>query len=1256
MGRFRVSLVCAVVAVAAGVAGNTHLSLGAEVFTDPDDYANAAAAAGAPTQTLIDFEDLSEGASIDDDYAGLGLVFTSSSSITAQTSVHGSQAIDSLALQVGGDTPQSFTLLFDRDQRAVAAYYLDIFTTLTLQAYDSGGLVETALLEGINVEDTPGGVFRGVVFDSPFTRLVIQGEAGDGIGIDNLLFTSTDQDGDGYGPGTGRWGDDCDDTDPSVHPGALEEVDGKDQDCDGIADNAYQVFSSETAFSQSANDAGIPFLTVLDFEDLTEGAPVETAYEGLGVYLSAAGAGGPASLTAVPDVCGSPAMGTLAALPSDTDHAAVTWFFERSQYYLATRFLDVDDAGLVLEAYTDGGLVNTFSFQAEGEDTARGIFRGFWFNYPVTRVVVSSPTSTDCIGFDDLQFLSLDEDADGYGTAPGNHGDDCDDTSPDVYPGAQEVDGNGIDEDCDGIVDNAVTTYTDPALFEADGTAGGVPGFAIIDFETLADNEAVTTQYQDVGILFSSDGGITATSDVYGSRSRGQRAARVEATHPAVWTWTFTEPQRWVAGYFLDTTQSIKVDAYRDDERLNTVILVVPGEDTPGGFFRGIRFSIPVDRLEFQGLTASDGIGFDDVYLDPVDDDGDGFTLAEGDCNDLDPDIRPDAEESCNGADDNCDGNIDEGFDQDADGAVSCAVGSTPADCNDADPDVFPGREETCDAKDNDCNDEIDEGFDLDGDSVTTCGDATTGPDCDDADPSVHPGADETCNGIDDDCDGDFDEGFDQDLDTYFACDLEGRPADCNDSDPDIHPGATDVPYNGVDEDCSGDDLTDADEDGYPSTQVEGGTDCDDTDSAIYPGQAEIPYDGVDQDCSGADLTDTDGDGFDATQVEGGTDCDDTNPFTYPGASEIDDDLDNDCDGDIDENLDTTDDDGDGLSEADGDCDDANPDVHPGATEIPYDGIDNDCSDGDLTDADEDGYPSTQVEGGTDCNDTDATVHPGTIEIPYDGIDNDCSDGDLTDADEDGYPSTEIDGGTDCNDDDSAIYPGQDEIPYDGVDQDCSGADLTDADEDGFDATVADGDDCDDANPDIHPGALELPDGVDNDCNGVIDDGTDSYDDDGDGYTEEQGDCNDANPDIHPGALEIDDDLDNNCDGNVDEGLPTTDDDGDGFSEADGDCDDADPNVYPGTAGCLETSPTPEPTPTPGEETPPEQTPADLTPTPADYPGGETPADTSPTPFVEEGGGCNCRTGAPSGSHDATGLIVMAAALFPFRRRGRSRS
>ena len=547
----------------------------------------------------------------------------------------------------------------------------------------------------------------------------------------------------------------------------------------------------------------------------------------------------------------------------------------------------------------------------------------------------------------------------------------------------------------------------------------------------------------------------------------------------------------------------------------------------------------PADIGVYGGPTSAD-----------VDADGDGWNVSSGDCDDEDLAVNPGAaDDDCDGVDDDCDGLPDDGSDADADGVTTCA-----GDCDDAQPTVYPGALDLCDGLDNDCDGTTDPSPDADGDGATLCD-----GDCDDLDPSVSPVATESCSGRDDDCDGQVDEGFDADADGWTTC-----AGDCDDTDVSVRPGAPE-PCNGVDDDCDGqvDEASDADGDGV--TPCAG--DCDDTNPAVGPGMLEV-CNGIDDDCQGgADdglVVDADGDGW-----SGGTcgptagDCDDTDPAVAPGAPEVCNGVDDDCDGITDPAWDA---DGDGASACGGDCDDLNAAVGPSALEL-CNGRDDDC-DGQVDEvADDDGDGATNCDG--DCDDADPVVFPGAPEV-CNGRDDDC-DGladDGLDADGDGWGDC---AGGDCDDGDAAIQPGASEL-CNGRDDDCDGLADEPFDLDGDGVSTCAGD-CDDAHPGVLPGAPEVCNGRDDDCDGLLDDGLDS---DGDGVTPcgadglagtTDDDCDDAQPASASGRFEGCDGLDNDCDGRVDEGW---DHDGDGLSPCAGDCDDGSAAVLPGLAELLD--------------------------------------------------------------------------------------
>ena len=343
----------------------------------------------------------------------------------------------------------------------------------------------------------------------------------------------------------------------------------------------------------------------------------------------------------------------------------------------------------------------------------------------------------------------------------------------------------------------------------------------------------------------------------------------------------------------------------------------------------------------------------------------------------------------------------------------------------------------------------------------------------------------------------------------------------------------------------------DADSDGFIAENC-GGDDCDDGDSAISPDGVEVVGDGIDQDCDGEDLVDADGDGAIYT-----VDCDDDDASIYPGATETCDDVDEDCDGTIDEDA----------IDAFTWYQDADKDGYGGTTSVTQ------CD-----------PPRGYVPYGEDCDDSDSSISPDADERCND-VDDDCDgdvDEDATDAatwyadsDEDGYgdplvtttaceePDGYASDADDCWDGDADTHPGATE-DKDGVDDDCDGTvdDGTSADDADGDGFSGDGGDCDDSDAAVSPAGREACDGVDEDCDGVVDDGTACVDDDGDGLSEDDGDCNDAWATLSPDAPEIDGNgIDDDCNGIVDDAAVDT--DGDGFGPA-LDCAPTDASAFPG--------------------------------------------------------------------------------------------
>ena len=466
----------------------------------------------------------------------------------------------------------------------------------------------------------------------------------------------------------------------------------------------------------------------------------------------------------------------------------------------------------------------------------------------------------------------------------------------------------------------------------------------------------------------------------------------------------------------------------------------------------------------------------------------------------------------------------------------------------------------------------IDEGFDRDGDGYTVCA-----GDCNDLKANINPGMRELCDGVDNDCDQEVDEGcLCHSGDTRQCgtdvgrcefgtqtCSVDGEWGACEGGIP---PMVEDCPHNGEDDDCDGkvDEincdgiLTRCDDDtkwnemhsdeynyirmatlGYKCANIWNVNDIDgDGHDESYLIIGQVPF-RIWSWChagTGKDVSDFNDDGessYGCTAIEGQVSskdagyCDTDSETTYydrhydtPTLSIVVPDMFCDVLG---HRL--------GWNSF-GLVDDAGD---------PYMalkcGIDADCPSNEYCYKppllNPSAYYCKSRCGNGVCEPGEVCSQDGSGPEICDGADNDCNG-----VVDDGLAVT-------CSSDSECLQDGC----YSGTYQDwqCTSAGtcdskciftahVTDGDGDGYD-TECDGD-CDDGDKNVNPAAVELCDGKDNDCDGML--MASEADNDSDGYMICGGDCDDANPNFNPDAEEIcGDGLDNNCNGLTDEGCCT---------------------------------------------------------------------------------------------------------------------
>ena len=420
----------------------------------------------------------------------------------------------------------------------------------------------------------------------------------------------------------------------------------------------------------------------------------------------------------------------------------------------------------------------------------------------------------DEVGAVGCKQLYYDEDADGYGVTlvkclcasgdgfTASQAGDCADKDAAVNPAKTEQCGNGKDDNCNGSENDVNASGCAMFYSDVDGDGYGVGAATCLCSPSGNFSAKQAGDCQDADTAMSpgqvekcldakdnncdgqtDDAGCQGCSEYYKDADQDNYGQDKDKKCLGAAKYPYTA---YVGGDCNDANANLKPGA---NEVCNDQDDNCDGQTDPVGATGCTNFYPDADK---------DGFGAAVTPLCHCKATGDWTVQKTGDCNDKNAKVNPTEAEVCNGLDDNCNGQVDEGVvatyykDNDGDGFGSVTsqqgckapVGYTlvAGDCNDFNKNIFPGAKEACNDIDDDCNGMADDAValltiykDNDGDGFASANaakqdkcnvpvgwtlakdlknDGASDWDCDDSDVTTYPGAVDLCDGKDNDCNG----------------------------------------------------------------------------------------------------------------------------------------------------------------------------------------------------------------------------------------------------------------------------------------------------------------------------------------------------------------------------------------------------------------------------------------------------------------------------------------------------------------------